>query len=260
LIYWKDFKETIPQSVIQGKKTIWEDPNLVSRILKTQVDKDLLVLEAKQSGFEKDPDLKKELHRFEQDLLARQLMIYEVEKKIVVTEDDCRKYYQESLALFSEPEMIRVSHILLKDKEKAEEILFKLKNGEEFNLLAEKYSEYKVSSRKGGDMGYIKLGESGMGQKFDQVASSLQTGEVSEPVETSFGYQIISVTDRKPARTIPFEEVQDKIRQEVFNQKRKVRFNTYLKSLRNEAKIKINQDLFLELIQGLNGMSPQERN
>jgi peptidyl-prolyl cis-trans isomerase C len=252
-IHWRDFKETLPKSIAKDKKEIWEDPNLLNGILETMTNKRLMVLEARKAGFEKDPDLKKELNRFEQDLLGRQLMVYEIEKKLAVTKEECRKYYQENLIRFFEPEMVRASHILLKDKEKAKEILSKLKNGEEFAALAERSSEYKMTSGKGGDMGYIKSGESGMGTKFDQVAFSLKIGEISELVETPFGYQIVTITDRKPGRTIPFEEVQNKIRQELINEKRKVLFDEYLKSLRKEAKVIINEDLLRELIPDLGG-------
>ncbi|MGA1842822.1 MAG: peptidyl-prolyl cis-trans isomerase [bacterium] len=252
-IQWRDLKENLPKSIAEDKKQIWEDPDLLNGILDTMTNKRLMVLEARKAGFEKDPELKKELDRFEQDILGRQLMMYEIEKKLAVTGEECRKYYQENLIRFFEPEMVRASHILLKDKEKAEEILFKLKKGEEFAALAESSSEYKMTSGKGGDMGYIKSGESGMGKKFDQVAFSLKIGEISELVETPFGYQIITVTDRKPDRTIPFEEVQDKIRQELINERRKILFDDYLKSLRKEAKIEINKDLLYELIPDLGG-------
>jgi peptidyl-prolyl cis-trans isomerase C len=252
-IHWRDLKETLPKSIAKDKKQIWEDSNLLDGILETITNKHLLVLEARKAGFQKDPALKKELDRFEQDLLGRQLMVYEIEKKLAVTEEECRKYYQENLIRFFEPEMVRASHILLKDKEKAKEILSRLKHGEEFAALAERSSEYKMTSGKGGDMGYIKSGESGMGKKFDQVAFSLKVGEISELVETPFGYQIITITDRKPDWTIPFEECQNKIRQELTNEKRKVLFDKYLKSLWKEAKIIINEDLLRELIPDLAG-------
>jgi len=251
-IQWKDLKENLPRSGIQGKG-IWEDPNLLSKVLELRINKHLMVLEAQRLGFEKDPDLKKELTRFEQDLLSRQLMTHEVERKLVLTDADCRKYYQENLTQFAEPEMVHASHILIRDKEQAKEVLSKLKHGEDFAPLAERYSEYKVTSGKGGDMGYIKWGESGMGDEFERVAFTLKPGEMSELVETPFGYQIIKVTDRKPARTQPYEEVRNRIRQEMFNQKRKEAFDAYLKSLRSKAKIKIDQDLFRQLRQDFMG-------
>jgi peptidyl-prolyl cis-trans isomerase C len=259
-IQWRDLQASLPKSSIQNNMAIWEDPNLLSSILELRINKQIMILEARRLGFDKDTDLKKELERIVQDILARQLMIREVETKIVVTEEDCRKYYQESLALFSEPEMVRASHILLKDKEKADEVLSKLKQGAEFAELAEKYSEYKVTSRKGGDMGFIKPGESGMGHEFDKAAFSLEQGKISEPIDTPFGYQILTITERKAARTIPFEEVKNKIRKDLINRKRKSAFDAYLKSLRSQAKINIDQDLFRQLSQDLEDTGSQEQN
>ena len=250
-IQWRELQASLPKSPSQNNKAIWEDPNLISSVLELRINKQIMILEARRLGFDKDPDLQKELERVVQDILARQLLVREVETKIVVTEEECRKYYQENLALFSEPEMVRASHILLKDKKKADAVLSKLRQGAGFAELAEKYSEYKVTSGKGGDMGFIKPGESGMGHEFDKAAFSLKQGKISEPVATPFGYQILTITERKAARAVPFEEVKNQIRKDLINRKRKSAFDAYLKSLRSQAKIKIDQDLFRQLSQDL---------
>ncbi|MGA1843394.1 MAG: peptidyl-prolyl cis-trans isomerase [bacterium] len=256
IITWGDIRGIIPQSPGQGAKAFWEDPNLLASMVETRLNKQLMVLEAEKAGFSDDPDLAKEVRRFEQDLLARQLMMYEVERKIVVTDEDCRKYYQENLIRFSEPEMVRASHILVKDKEKADEILSKLKDGEDFATLAEAYSEYSITSRKGGDMGYIKSGQSGMGREFEQVAFSLPIGAISELVNTPFGYQIITVTEKQPSRAVPFEEVRDSIRKDLVNQMRKSLFDSYLQDLRKKATIAVNQKLFQTIKHDLTKTGP----
>jgi len=255
-ISWEDIRGILPQSPAQGKKALWEDPNLLANMVETRLNKELMVLEAKKAGLSDDPDLAKEVRRFEQDLLARQLMMHEVERKIVVSDEDCRTYYQENLTRFSEPETVKAVHILVKDRDKANEILSKLKNGEDFATLAETYSEYSITSRKGGDMGYIKSGQSGMGREFERVAFSLPIGGISDLVETPFGYQIITVTDRKSARAIPFEEVRDSIRKDLVNEMRKSLFDSYLKDLRSKATIAVNQKLFQTIKHDLTKAGP----
>lgn len=255
-ITWGDIRGILPQSPTQGKKALWEDPNLLANMVETRLNKQLMVLEAEEARFSDDPDLAKEVRRFEQDLLARQLMMHEVERKIVVSDEDCRTYYQENLTRFSEPEMVRASHILVKDREKANEILLKLKNGEDFATLAETYSEYSITSRKGGDMGYIKPGQSGMGREFERVVFSLPIGGTSELVDTPFGYQIITVTEKKSARAIPFEEVRDSIRKDLVNQVRKSLFDSYLQGLRKKAAIAVNQKLFQTIKHDLTKTGP----
>ncbi|MBN2373704.1 peptidyl-prolyl cis-trans isomerase [bacterium] len=249
-ISWGDLKTLLPKPG-QGEKAIWEDPNLLSSIVESRIRQRLIVLEAQKKGFDKDPDLNRELTRFKQDFLSRQLIVNDVESKIVVTEDECQKYYQENPGLFFEPEMAKISHILIKDKQKAQEILSRLKIGEDFAKLAKEHSEYKATSIRYGDMGFIRQGQSGMGQEFDQKAFSLQKGEISDLVETPFGYQIIYVTERTPAGVIPFEKAKDKIRQELINQKRQGHFRSYLNVLRSKANIIIDEKLFAEISHGL---------
>ena len=83
---------------------------------------------------------------------------------------------------------IRCSHILVKNKAAAEEILAKLKNGEDFAKLAGEYS-IDGSRRRGGDLGDFTRGV--MVREFEEAAFSLQKGEVSGIVKTQFGYHII---------------------------------------------------------------------
>ncbi|MEK7841934.1 MAG: peptidylprolyl isomerase, partial [Deltaproteobacteria bacterium] len=92
--------------------------------------------------------------------------------------------------------------------EKAEDILSSLaKKGEDFALLAKKYSDDKASGSKGGSLGYFKQGE--MVKPFEDAAFSLKKGEISSIVETEFGYHIIKVDDVKEMRLMPFKEAKD---------------------------------------------------
>ncbi len=89
---------------------------------------------------------------------------------------------------------VRASHILVKTKNEAENILNRLRSGARFEDMARKYSQCP-SGRKGGDLGYFGKGQ--MVKPFEEVAFRLNKGEVSPPVETQFGYHIIFVTDKR---------------------------------------------------------------
>ncbi len=247
-IFWTDIKMTLPEPG-KGQKALWEDPNILNNIISSRIDQILMLSQAKKAGFEKDADLKKQTDRFIQDVLARQLLIDEVENQIIVTDQESQKYYQDNITLFSEPEMIKVSHILLHNKEKANEVLSLIKKGADFAAMAEKYSEYKPSSKRGGDLGYIQQGTTGMGKTFEEAAFSLKKGEVSNPIETPLGYQLIFVNEKKSAETMKFDDVKNKIVQELRNQKREKFFKAYLENLRNNAKIEIKEKLFNEIKQ-----------
>lgn len=133
------------------------------------------------------------------------------------TTREVERSYNDSLELYSTPEQVRASQILLKTagkkedevKAKAEQILKQVKAGGDFAALAKKFSEDEASAKQGGDLDYFAKGK--MVPEFDEVAFKLQPGEVSDVVKTQYGFQIIKVTDRKPASTRTLDEVRPQI-------------------------------------------------
>ncbi len=135
-----------------------------------------------------------------------------------VTEDEIRAYYDENLdTIYTKKDERRASHILFKteagkDKEavrkKAEEVLAKAKAGEDFAALAKKHSE-DSSASNGGDLGFFDRDQ--MVKPFSDAAFSIGVGEISDLVESQFGYHIIKVTDVRIAGIIPLEEAEQGI-------------------------------------------------
>lgn len=172
------------------------------------------------------------------------------EKNNTVSDEEAKKYYDENKDDFYVDE-VQASHILIstKDendkplseakkkeaKEKAEKLLKQVKDGGDFAKLAKENSSCP-SSEKGGDLGYFGRGE--MVPAFDEVAFKLKKGEISEIVETDFGYHIIKLTDKKEGTT-PFEEVRDSIKTELLKEK----FNKNVEEIVKKSKIEKNEDL-----------------
>ncbi len=88
----------------------------------------------------------------------------------------------------------RASHILVKDRNLANQILQKLKKGANFNALAKEYSTCPSKS-KGGDLGWFGPGQ--MVKEFEQAVAKLSSGRVSNPVKTQFGWHIIKKTGQR---------------------------------------------------------------
>ncbi|MFN3967103.1 MAG: peptidylprolyl isomerase [Endomicrobiia bacterium] len=147
-------------------------------------------------------------------------------------------------------ELVRASHILIhssKDdsiksqteaKKKAEMVLKKLKEGADFAELAREYSDDPGSREKGGDLGYFAKGD--MVPEFEKVAFSMQVGEISNIVQTEFGFHIIKVEEKKAARKISYDELKNDLYDFVLAKKAEKKYADWLKELRSKANIKVN--------------------
>ncbi|SAL25019.1 PpiC-type peptidyl-prolyl cis-trans isomerase [Caballeronia turbans] len=137
---------------------------------------------------------------------------------------DLKKYYDENIQRYRTEAEVRASHILVnapkdasaadkaKAKQKAEELLAQVKaHPDQFAQIAQKNSDDPGSASKGGDLGYFAHGQIAGGKAFDDAAFGLKKGEVSNIVESDFGYHIIQATDVKPSVTRPFDEVKDSL-------------------------------------------------
>ena len=185
--------------------------------------------------------------QIQRGLAINQLLDTNVRQKITVTEEESNKFYDNNPNLFKQPEQIKASHILIKvapgaeeskkiqARKKIETVQKKVRQGEDFGLLAKANSEGPTAQRSG-DLGYFSRGQ--MVKPFEDAAFALNVGEVSEIVETQFGYHLIKVTDKKPARTIPFKEVQQKLEQHLKNEKEKTEIQGYIENLKKSATIK----------------------
>lgn len=175
-----------------------------------------------------------------------------IEKNIVpsitVTDEEIIKFYDDNKAGLGEEPQVKASHILIgvdsaatpevkaKAKEKAEAILKELKGGKDFAEAA-KADSTCPSKDQGGDLGFFGKGQ--MVPQFEQVAFALKPGEISEVVETQFGYHIIKLTEKKDAEPPKLEELKEKIATFLKGQKTQKAVFDYVTKLRKETKVEI---------------------
>lgn len=149
---------------------------------------------------------------------------------------------------------IKASHILIsnrnnkksdsKDKLKlAEEILERIKNGEDFGKLAAEFSDDPGSKSKNGDLGYFSRRQ--MVQPFDLAAFNLKTGEVSDIVESQFGYHIIKVTDRVPYPSL--DEERKELRKIYDKVKKQKDYDEMISRYSEEIKLVMHDEVFKEV-------------
>ncbi|HCH01874.1 MAG TPA: peptidylprolyl isomerase [Vibrio sp.] len=148
-----------------------------------------------------------------------ELSAEQLKKSIQVTDEDAQAYYQEHLDKYSTKEQRKVRHILIKDDQgKADEILAKLKAGEDFATVAQENSEDVGSAKQGGDLGWIEKGV--MDPAFEDAAFALAAkGDISEVVKSDFGYHIIQLEDENAPEAKPYSEVVADIKAELLDEK-----------------------------------------
>jgi len=147
-------------------------------------------------------------------------------KNVSVNEADLKTYYEQNKARFGTKEERRASHILItapasasaadreKAKAKAEQLLAEVKKAPTtFADVARKNSQDPGSAEKGGDLDFVTRGA--MVKPFDDAMFALKKGDISDVIETEFGYHIIRLTDIKPAVVPPFEQVRATIESDV---------------------------------------------
>ena len=179
-----------------------------------------------------------------EDLLIEEIMRDNVYRKIVVTPKGIKRYYQEHTDEFTREGSLSFRHILLmfsryetKEDAKfaAEDILNRLKSGEEFGDMANEYSRGPHSDEGG-------LWESDEVKDFrkDLVAkiSNLKEGEISPIIDSSFGHHIFKIEEVIPSQTLTFQQAQNEIRNMLFREEFVKKRKEYLRKLRKDVVIK----------------------
>jgi peptidyl-prolyl cis-trans isomerase C len=248
-----DFNAIIGYLDNERQKMIEKNPQLKESFLRQVVQTMVISNLAREKGFDKKPDVKEQLQLFTDNFLANEFLKREVAQKITVPEDELKSYYESHKEEFKTPEMARASHILIKvnpsasaeekkaAKEKAEVILKKIRNGEDFAKLASEFSDDPGSKIKGGDIGFFSRGR--MVKPFEDAAFSLKPGEVSGIVETQFGFHIIKLEEKKDAGIENFDAVKERISQKLLQERIKTKVTEFIDNAMKGAKAEIHPEV-----------------
>lgn len=167
-----------------------------------------------------------------------------VAQNLQITDEELRRIYQSEPDRFRTPERVKVRHILLKTTEKSEEekakikakaedLLKQLKNGADFAALAKAHSEDAGTKENGGDLGWITRGQTV--ENFEKTAFALKPNELSGVITTEYGYHILQVLEKEPARLRPFEEV----KAELAEEQKKQRLYDRMQELADQARAEL---------------------
>ncbi|MBU2562817.1 MAG: peptidylprolyl isomerase [Actinobacteria bacterium] len=201
--------------------------------------------------------------RFLEGVLRSQLLSSKIYSKVtagvIVTDQEVKQYYEDNKnTFFLVPVRVKASHILaifplVEDNseeteegreealEKIKMVEDKLKDGGDFEDLARQYSDDGKSGENGGDLGYISKGQ--MVEEFDKTLFSLDVGEVSEIVETEYGFHIIKATDYEEEYIQEFNEVEESINTYLLNLQKAEKWEDFIFSLIEKVNIEYFTDV-----------------
>ena len=199
---------------------------------------DLLAAEGTAHGYDKDPEISRQVDELRRRLVVQRVM-KDFQEPPEVTDAEVKTYYEQNRRLFSGSQ-IRASHILVKDEELAKRLREELRQDpSRFEELAKVNSTDTATAARGGDLGFF--GQGRMVAPFEQAAFALEKpGDISDVVKTPFGFHIIKLTERKEGSDRPFDEVKERIRVNLLNQRRQDQTQQRLDELRAKANVTIN--------------------
>jgi peptidyl-prolyl cis-trans isomerase C len=148
-----------------------------------------------------------------------------------VTEAEAKKVFDEKIAGLKPEQEVHARHILVATEAEAKDVAERLKQGEDFAALAKEKS--KDAGAEGGDLGFFTRGQ--MLKPFEDAAFALDVGEISEPVQTQFGWHIIKVEEKRDQQLPSF----DQVKEAIISQLVQAKAQEVVTGLRDAAKIEV---------------------
>ncbi|MBU4561937.1 peptidyl-prolyl cis-trans isomerase [bacterium] len=172
-------------------------------------------------------------------------VLEETRNQVSISDEELLEYYNENKESFLEPEQVHARHILVETEEDANNLLLQLKEGlTDFAELAKEKS-IGPSAPSGGDLGFFTRGQ--MVKEFEDAAFSLEPGEISDVVQTQFGYHIIKCEEKKEEHSPTFEEAKERIINTLRYQRENEAISALISKLKEKAVIIYNYDFDAEI-------------
>lgn len=206
-------------------------------ILEQLINRALLLASAKKELIEFDPEFKAQLASVKDELMTK-FVIDRTIRGVKVSDAEIKEYFESHPEQFNRGETVNASHILVDSEEKAKEIKAEIESGAlTFEEAAKKYSTCP-SKENGGNLG--EFGKGQMVKEFEDAAFTLDTGIVSEPVATQFGYHLVKVLSKSESSALSFDEVKDQLEEHLLSEKQQKAYTSKI----NQLKIMFPVDRF----------------
>lgn len=228
----EEFNQKFKSRVRQMPPTREEELDLRKNALERFIQQKLLAQAAIETGRDKEESFIKMVKEQEEKFLLQTLYKIEVLDKATPSERELKEFHKK------QGEEIRARHILVKNKDQAEEIYQRLKEGADFEEVAKEESEDATTKDKGGDLGFFQWGR--MVGPFQDAAFELKPQEISKPVRSGFGWHIIKLEERRKVEQPEYEKIKENLTSSLQRYKQQQLSYEFMEDLKGESNFKVN--------------------
>lgn len=183
-----------------------------------------------------------------EQVMLTKLVAKRVRAKVVVLDEEVQQHYEQQQAQFKEIPQFKIRHLLIavppqatpdevsRARNRIEEAQTLLKAGTHFLTVAKQYAAGSLASSSG-EVWTMKRGE--LAPELEQIALALPIGQISDVITTPAGFHLMVVEERTSGQRLPFDQVKDRLRAALFEQKTEAKFKEWIESLRTKAHVEI---------------------
>jgi peptidyl-prolyl cis-trans isomerase SurA len=224
------------------------DTDLVKQLDEIRKQNNLATMEDLQKAVESSglawEDYKTQMKN---ELLRNQVIRQEVAGHMDIGPEEVKQFYEAHKQEFDLPEQVVLAEIFLSTegktpeeiaavRRKADDLRNRVVKGQDFTLIAQKYSEGQTA-KDGGPLGTFKRGE--LTKDLDDAVFAMNKGQISDVIQTKTGFEILKVVDHYQAGLQPLSKVQDQIQNKLYMQKMEPAMREYLAQLREESYVTV---------------------
>lgn len=209
-------------------------------LLDGMINREILYKEATKRKIENNVELRRKMDEIKKELVINTFIQNEVASKIKIDDKEIQDYFNSHPEEFKNREEIRISQIVVPEKKEADDILSRLRGGEDFGKLAVKYSIDKPSAIRNGDVGFFTYNQ--LPSQIRDSVFRISTGGISEAHKLPGGYEIYKIMDRRVV-SYTLDQIKEPLRLQLMKQKYNESLKKVLADLKKNVKIQVNESL-----------------
>jgi peptidyl-prolyl cis-trans isomerase C len=212
------------------------------------VDEEVLYQAAIQGGYENDPDVQRAVEAVKRRAVIQAFYKNEIEDQTQVSDEAIRKYYDEHSEQFQRRGRVKFRNILVPTKSAALAARARIMGGENFAAVARDVSQDEATKSAGGLMASVAIGEGvpseGMDKDFVKKVAEWKVGEVTDPIQSSRGWNVLLLEEKVEPGTKPLDEVRDLIVKSLEPAETREYYQRKLDELKNDYAVRVNEEAF----------------